>query len=68
VPADLLGAVAGLVAAATWGAGDFGAGMATKRLPAMVVLLGSQLVGLAGALLPPTRRGPRWQRSSGQSG
>jgi drug/metabolite transporter (DMT)-like permease len=51
VPADLLGAAAGLAAAATWGAGDFGAGIATKRLPAMVVLLGSQLVGLAGALL-----------------
>ena len=51
MPADLLGAAAGLVAAATWGAGDFGAGMATKRLPALVVLLGSQLVGLAGALV-----------------
>lgn len=50
MPADLLGAAAGLAAAATWGAGDFGAGIATKRLPAMVVLLGSQLVGLAGAL------------------
>jgi drug/metabolite transporter (DMT)-like permease len=51
VPADLLGAAAGLAAAASWGAGDFGAGIATKRLPAMVVLLGSQLVGLAGALV-----------------
>ena len=49
MPADLLGAVAGLFAAAAWGAGDFGGGFATKRLPAMVVLLGSQLVGLAGA-------------------
>jgi len=49
VPADLLGAVAGLFAAAAWGAGDFGGGFATKRLPAMVVVLGSQLVGLAGA-------------------
>jgi len=49
VPTDLLGAVAGLLAAGAWGAGDFGGGFATKRLPAMVVLLGSQLVGLAGA-------------------
>ena len=49
MPADLLGAVAGLFAAAAWGAGDFGGGFATKRLPAMVVVLGSQLVGLAGA-------------------
>lgn len=50
MPADLLGAAAGLVAAAFWGAGDFGGGIAAKRLPAMVVLLGSQLIGLAGAI------------------
>jgi len=49
VPADLFAAAAGLLAAAAWGAGDFGGGIATKRLPAMVVVLGSQLVGLAGA-------------------
>ena len=51
MPADLLSAAAGLLAAASWGAGDFGGGFATKRLPAMVVLLGSQLVGLAGAVV-----------------
>ena len=50
MPADLLAAAAGLLAAASWGAGDFGGGIAAKRLPAMVVLLGSQLVGLAGAV------------------
>ncbi len=49
MPADLLGAVAGLFAAAAWGAGDFGGGFATKRLPVFVALLGSQLVGLAGS-------------------
>lgn len=49
MPTDLLGAAAGLLAAGAWGAGDFGGGFATKRLPAMVVVLGSQLVGLAGA-------------------
>ncbi len=49
MPADLLGAAAALLAAASWGAGDFGGGIATKRLPAMVVVLGSQLVGLVGA-------------------
>jgi hypothetical protein len=46
---DLLGAASALGAAAAWGAADFGGGVATKRLPAMVVLLGSHLVGLAGA-------------------
>ncbi len=51
MPADLLAAAAGLLAAASWGAGDFGGGFATKRLPAMVVLLGSQVVGLAGAVV-----------------
>jgi len=49
VPADLLAAAAGLLAAAAWGAGDFGGGFATKRLPVFVALLASQLVGLAGA-------------------
>lgn len=49
MPADLLAAAAGLLSAASWGAGDFGGGIATKRLPVFVALLGSQLVGLAGA-------------------
>jgi drug/metabolite transporter (DMT)-like permease len=49
VPADLLAAAAGLLAAAFWGAGDFGGGIAAKRLPVFVALLGSQIVGLAGA-------------------
>jgi drug/metabolite transporter (DMT)-like permease len=50
VPPDLLAAAAALLAAASWGAGDFGGGFATKHLPVFVALLGSQLVGLAGAL------------------
>ena len=51
MPTDLLGAASALLAAGAWGAADFGAGLATKRLPVMVVLLGSQLVGLTGALV-----------------
>ena len=51
MPADLVAAAAGLVAAASWGAGDFGGGIAAKRLPVFLALLGSQLVGLGGALL-----------------
>lgn len=50
MPSDLLAAAAGLCAAATWGAGDFGGGIAAKRLPVFLALLGSQLVGLGGAL------------------
>ena len=50
MPTDLLAAAAGLLAAAAWGAGDFGGGLATKRLPVFVALLGSQLVGLGGAV------------------
>lgn len=51
MPPDLLAASAGLFAAASWGAGDFGGGIAAKRLPVFLVLLGSQLVGLVGALV-----------------
>jgi drug/metabolite transporter (DMT)-like permease len=51
MPSDLLAATAGLLAAASWGAGDFGGGIAAKRLPVFLALLGSQLVGLAGALV-----------------
>lgn len=51
MPPDLLAAAAGLFAAASWGAGDFGGGIAAKRLPVFLALLGSQLVGLAGALV-----------------
>jgi drug/metabolite transporter (DMT)-like permease len=51
VPADLLAAAAGLLAATSWGAGDFGGGLAAKRLPVFLALLGAQVVGLIGALL-----------------
>lgn len=50
MPTDLLAAAAGLLAATLWGAGDFGGGMAAKRLPVFLALLGAQLAGLAGAL------------------
>jgi drug/metabolite transporter (DMT)-like permease len=50
VPADLLAAAGGLIAAASWGAGDFGGGIAAKRMPAFLAVLGAQVVGLVGAL------------------
>lgn len=49
MPVDVLAAAAGLLAAASWGAGDFGGGVATRRLPVFLALLGVQVVGLAGA-------------------
>jgi drug/metabolite transporter (DMT)-like permease len=68
VPADLLAVAAGLLAATFWGAGDFGGGMATKRLPVFLALLGVQAVGLVGALVaaaaagepPPTPSNAAW--------
>ena len=41
----------GLTAAASWGAGDFSGGMATKRSHVYLVVLLSHIVGLAGLLL-----------------
>jgi drug/metabolite transporter (DMT)-like permease len=41
----------GLAAAASWGAGDFGGGVATKRSPVYLVVLLSHIVGLAGLFL-----------------
>jgi drug/metabolite transporter (DMT)-like permease len=51
VPVELVAAAGGLLAAAFWGAGDFGGGMAAKRLPVFLALLATQLVGLLGAIL-----------------
>lgn len=50
MPSDLVAAAAGLLAAAFWGAGDFGGGIAAKRLPVFLALLGTTLTGLVGAL------------------
>jgi drug/metabolite transporter (DMT)-like permease len=41
----------GLAAAASWGAGDFSGGVATKRSHVYLVVLLSHIVGLAGLLL-----------------
>lgn len=50
MPSDFFAAAAGLASAALWGAGDFGGGIAARRLPVFVALLGAQVVGLAGAI------------------
>jgi drug/metabolite transporter (DMT)-like permease len=43
--------VFGLLAALAWGAADFGGGLTSRRAPLFAVVLGSQLVGFALALV-----------------
>jgi drug/metabolite transporter (DMT)-like permease len=42
--------VLGLVAAATWGSGDFGGGLIARRMPVLGLVLASQLVGMVLAV------------------
>ena len=51
----MTGALLALLASGLWGAGDFLGGQESRRLPLLVVVLGSQLAGLA-ALLPQASR------------
>ena len=43
--------VLALAAAALWGTGDFFGGLATRRVDVLIVLLWSQLAGLAGVVV-----------------
>jgi drug/metabolite transporter (DMT)-like permease len=43
---DFAAALLGLASALTWGAGDFSGGLATKRVSALAVVIGSQMVGI----------------------
>lgn len=49
--------VLGLVSAITWGAGDFGGGMLSRRVPLFGVVAGTQLVGMFAALVLAIARG-----------
>ena len=50
----------GLLSALAWGAGDFGGGTLARRAPLLGVVLGTQLVGLVGALAIGLARGESW--------
>lgn len=47
---ELAGAAFGLISAASWGAGDFCGGVATKRAGSFPVVVGAHLVGAVGFL------------------
>ena len=47
----------GLISAAAWGAGDFGGGLTSRRAPVFGVVLISQVVGMAMALVCALLRG-----------
>lgn len=51
---DLAAGAAGLAAAASWGAGDFCGGLATKRVTVRTVVIGSQLAGAIGLFVLAT--------------
>jgi drug/metabolite transporter (DMT)-like permease len=42
--------ILGLVSAASWGAGDFGGGLLSRRAPLLGVVFASQLIGMVAAL------------------
>jgi drug/metabolite transporter (DMT)-like permease len=47
----------GLVSAASWGAGDFGGGLLSRRAPLLGVVFGSQFIGMLAALVIALVRG-----------
>lgn len=47
----------GLISAASWGAGDFGGGLLSRRAPLFGVVFGMQLVGMVAALAVGVARG-----------
>ena len=68
--------ILGLASAITWGAADFGGGLLTRRTPVFGVVLVSQLVGMAIALVlavvrgesPPTTADLAWSLLGGLAG
>ena len=76
IPTTVASVLFGLVAAITWGTGDFSGGFATRRAPVTVVLLCSQLLGItlvtAIALLSrerlPSLADVAWSAAAGIAG
>jgi uncharacterized membrane protein len=76
VPAELAVLVFGLLAAASWGAADFSGGLASRRVSALAVVLGSQVLGIlvaAGSAIvrgepPPGPADVGWAAAAGAGG
>lgn len=76
MPSDLAAAALGLASAASWGAGDFTGGLASRRAPVLGVLVvgqatGTALVALAALLAGETRPSAAalaWAALAGASG
>jgi drug/metabolite transporter (DMT)-like permease len=60
MPPEILAAFFGLASAATWGAGDFSGGIASRRNHPLAVVLFSQLVGLAFLVGLAVAQGEPW--------
>lgn len=76
MPSDLAAALLGLASAASWGAGDFSGGLASKRSPLLGVLVlgqaaGATLIALTALLTreaPPTAAALAWAVAAGAVG
>ena len=73
MPSDLAAAALGLASAASWGAGDFSGGLATRRSPVLGVLVvgqatGTALVALVTGEAWPSGSAWAWTVGAGASG